>query len=66
MKLTSRVEDVTDDSREKRVHNDHNVYILGAGFTAEAGLPFICDFMNRMRDAVARLRNRVGATKKYL
>jgi hypothetical protein len=45
MKLTARMEDVTDDSREKRVHNDHNVYILGAGLTAEAGLPLICDFM---------------------
>ena len=36
-------------------YNDHNVYILGAGFAAEAGLPLIKDFMNRMRDAAAWL-----------
>ena len=34
-----------------QVHNDHNVYVLGAGFSAEAGLPLTKDFMNRMRDA---------------
>lgn len=38
-----------------KAHNDHNVYILGAGFAAEAGLPLIKDFMNRMRDAAAWL-----------
>lgn len=38
-----------------RAYNDHNVYILGAGFSAEAGLPLIKDFMNRMRDAAAWL-----------
>jgi len=31
--------------------NDHNVYILGAGFGVEARLPLIRDFMNYMRDA---------------
>lgn len=30
--------------------NDHNVYILGAGFSRDAGLPLIFDFLNRMRD----------------
>ena len=35
-------------------HSDHNVYIFGAGFAAEAGLPVIKDFMNRMRDAAFR------------
>jgi hypothetical protein len=31
--------------------NDHNVYILGAGFSQEAGLPTISDFLVRMRDS---------------
>lgn len=33
------------------VNNDHNVYILGAGFSAPRGLPVISDFMIAMRDA---------------
>ena len=32
------------------LQNDHNVYILGAGFSREAGLPLISDFLVRMRD----------------
>jgi hypothetical protein len=39
-----------------KVHNDHNVYILGAGFAVEAGYPVIKEFMNRMRDAAAWLQ----------
>lgn len=35
-----------------RPYNDNNVYILGAGFSAEAGLPVITSFLARMRDAV--------------
>ena len=35
-----------------RPYNDNNVYILGAGFSAEAGLPVISSFLARMRDAV--------------
>lgn len=31
--------------------NDHNVYILGAGFSVERGYPVMADFLNRMRDA---------------
>jgi hypothetical protein len=31
--------------------NDHNVYILGAGFSAHRGLPLMTQFMRRMRDA---------------
>lgn len=31
--------------------NDHNVYILGAGFSKEAGLPLINEFLVRMRDS---------------
>jgi len=43
------------DNQPTKTHNDRNVYILGAGFSAEAGLPLIKDFMNRMRDAAAWL-----------
>jgi hypothetical protein len=35
-----------------RPNNDNNVYILGAGFSAEAGIPLISSFLTRMRDAV--------------
>ena len=47
-------------TRGKKAHNDHNVYILGAGFATEAGLPLIYDFMNRMRDAAAWLAEQGG------
>lgn len=43
-------------SQSPKVHNDHNVYILGAGFSVEAGYPVIKDFMNQMRDAAAWLQ----------
>lgn len=43
-----------------RAHNDHNVYILGAGFSAEANMPLVKGFMNRMRDAAAWLEERGG------
>ena len=33
------------------LENDHNVYILGAGFSADRGLPTMKDFMVTMRDA---------------
>jgi len=33
------------------IENDHNVYILGAGFSVDAGLPVIKDFLLRMRDS---------------
>jgi hypothetical protein len=35
-----------------KLHNDHNVYILGAGFSRLRGLPLINDFMTQMRDAL--------------
>ncbi|MGO8792855.1 MAG: SIR2 family protein [Terriglobia bacterium] len=38
-----------------KAYNDHNVYILGAGFSAEAGMPLMRGFMNRMKDAQAWL-----------
>ncbi len=31
--------------------NNTNVYILGAGFGVEAGLPTVADFLNQMRDS---------------
>jgi hypothetical protein len=31
--------------------NEHNVYILGAGFSVEGGLPLVGNFLNRMRDS---------------
>ncbi|MCC6406671.1 MAG: SIR2 family protein [Planctomycetes bacterium] len=31
--------------------NDHNVYIVGAGFSAERGIPVVAGFLDRMRDA---------------
>lgn len=34
------------------LHNNHNVYILGAGFSRLRGLPLISDFMMQMRDAL--------------
>jgi hypothetical protein len=30
--------------------NDHNVYILGAGFSTEAGIPLVRGFLNKTRD----------------
>jgi hypothetical protein len=54
---------VASDQAEK-AYNDHNVYILGAGFAAEAGLPLIKDFMNRMRDAAAWLEGQGGRERE--
>lgn len=34
------------------LHNNHNVYILGAGFSRLRGLPLVYDFMMQMRDAL--------------
>lgn len=33
------------------IYNDHNVYIIGAGFAAARGLPLISNFMVALRDA---------------
>lgn len=40
-----------------RPNNDNNVYILGAGFSAETGFPLVASFLARMRDAVDWLGN---------
>jgi hypothetical protein len=49
----------------ENLKNDHNVYILGAGFSYEAGLPLISDFLLRMRDSHEWLieQNRVTEAK---
>lgn len=40
------------DVEPAKLHNNHNVYILGAGFSRFSGLPLIGDFMMKMRDAL--------------
>lgn len=40
------------------LHNNHNVYILGAGFSALRGLPTVANFMFAMRDAHPWLKAR--------
>ena len=40
------------------IFNDHNVYVLGAGFSREAGYPLIADFTMKMRDAYEHFRTR--------
>lgn len=40
-------------SANYKVHRNHNVYILGAGFSSDAGLPLIFDFLEQMRESVA-------------
>lgn len=37
--------------------NDHNVYVLGAGFSKDAGLPLVAEFFNRTRDSVQWLKD---------
>lgn len=34
-----------------KIHNDHNVYIVGAGFSRSRGIPVVRDFLNVMRNA---------------
>lgn len=43
------------DEDQSKVYNDHNVYILGAGFSAGAGLPLVRDFTNQIRDTASWL-----------
>ena len=39
-------------SSDHKPCNDHNVYVLGAGFSFDAGLPLVRNFLQRMRDAI--------------
>lgn len=46
----SHLDDETD------VFTNHNVYVLGAGFSKNAGLPVLKDFLNEMRSSVNWLK----------
>jgi hypothetical protein len=39
------------------LETNHNVYVLGAGFSADAGMPVVKDFMPRMREALEWVSN---------
>ena len=39
-------------SISNKLHNTHNVYVLGAGFSRLRGLPLIGECMMKMRDAL--------------
>jgi hypothetical protein len=54
---------MTTDSTQT-LDNDHNVYVLGAGFSVDAGLPVIVNFMDRMRDAAAALEGDAGRDRE--
>lgn len=41
-----------------KIHRNHNVYILGAGFSRGARLPLVWDFLNYMRDSIDWLMER--------
>lgn len=41
---------------DMELENEHNVYILGAGFSHDRGLPLMNDFMRTLRDAHPWLR----------
>ncbi|HEY6418580.1 MAG TPA: SIR2 family protein [Candidatus Binataceae bacterium] len=40
------------------IYTDRNVYILGAGFSHDAGLPLVSEFMNKMRDGLGWLKSK--------
>ena len=42
---------------ELKIHRDRNVYILGAGFSCDAGFPIVSNFLNCMRDACDWLKD---------
>jgi hypothetical protein len=44
---------IEDKKHEIAFHNNHNVFILGAGFSADAGLPTMKNFIPAMRHAVS-------------
>jgi hypothetical protein len=46
---------MVDPQGHPELHNDHNVYILGAGFSVDAGLPVVATFLRRMRDSLTWL-----------
>jgi SIR2-like domain len=52
MLLTLKSRQTAMNQNTNNLHNNHNVYILGAGFSRRRGLPLIYDFMVVMRDAL--------------
>lgn len=44
-------------SKSFTMETNHNVYILGAGFSFDAGIPLVYDFLNFMRDSLGWLEN---------
>lgn len=42
---------------ESIYHNNHNVFILGAGFSVDAGLPIVKNFIKQMRLAASSGNN---------
>lgn len=45
------------DNSELNIYTDNNVYILGAGFSCDAGIPVLSKFLNCMRDCSGWLRD---------
>ena len=45
-------------------HNDHNVYILGAGFSYEAGYPLVRNFMDKMKEAASWQKDHSQETRE--
>ena len=43
---------------------DHNVYVLGAGFSKDANMPLVAEFLNRMRDSQQWLVNQGRGRKQ--
>ena len=47
----TRLQDTT-----TKVFTDHNVYILGAGFSVDGGIPVLSDFLYQMRLSLNHLK----------
>ena len=51
-------------SRPVEFHTDHNVYILGAGFSMKAGLPSLAGFLQAMRETRVAIGNDQARTRE--
>lgn len=51
-------------SRAVEFHTDHNVYILGAGFSMAAGLPSLAGFLQAMRETRVAIGNDQARTRE--
>lgn len=45
----------TTPNEDSQVENDHNVYVLGAGYSADAGLPVMANFLQQMKATLPKL-----------